>query len=84
MKQRLLLIAILFTTFCFAQNKSIIKGKITDKEMNNAPLAFANVSIKGTSNGVTTNESGAYSVTLSSGEYVVVFSFIGYETIENN
>lgn len=82
MKQKLLLITILFTTFCFAQSKSVIKGKITDKDMNNAPLAFANVSVKGSSNGVTTNDKGEYSISLPAGEYVMVFSFIGYETIE--
>ncbi|MFY8181888.1 MAG: TonB-dependent receptor domain-containing protein [Flavobacterium sp.] len=82
MKQKLLFITILFTAFSFAQTKSVIKGKITDKDMNNAPLAFANVSVKGSSNGVTTNEKGEYSISLPSGEYVVVFSFIGYETIE--
>ncbi len=82
MKQKLLFITILFTAFCFAQSKSVIKGKIIDKDLNNAPLAFANVSIKGSSNGVTTNENGEYSLSLPSGEYVVVFSFIGYETVE--
>lgn len=82
MKQKLLFITILFTAFSFAQTKSVIKGKITDKDMNNAPLAFANVSVKGSSNGVTTNEKGEYSISLPSGEYVLVFSFIGYETIE--
>ncbi len=82
MKQKLLFITILFAAFSFAQTKSVIKGKITDKDMNNAPLAFANVSVKGSSNGVTTNEKGEYSISLPSGEYVVVFSFIGYETIE--
>lgn len=82
MKQKLLFITILFTAFSFAQTKSVIKGKITDKDMNNAPLAFANVSVKGSLNGVTTNEKGEYSISLPSGEYVVVFSFIGYETIE--
>jgi TonB-dependent receptor len=84
MKHKLFYLTILFATLSFAQNKSIIKGVITDKDMNNAPLAFANVSIKGASNGVTTNEKGEYSISLAAGEYVVVFSFIGYENLEKN
>ena len=42
----------LFLTFLFfwvqiacAQNKGIIKGKVTDENVNNEPVAFANVAI---------------------------------------
>jgi hypothetical protein len=82
MKQKLFFLTILFTTLSFAQNKSVIKGKITDKDMNNASLAFANVSVKGTTYGATTNEKGEYSISLVAGEYTLVYSFIGYENLE--
>lgn len=82
MKIKLLLITILLSTFSFAQTKGLIKGTITDKEANNAPLAFANALIKGTSLGVTTNEKGEYSISIEPGSYVIQFSFVGYENAE--
>ena len=60
-----------------------ITGKITDKEYNNEPLPFANVLIKGTSSGTTTDIDGNYLFEeLEAGSYTLVFSFIGYETKE--
>lgn len=65
-----------------AQTKGTVKGILTDKEANNIPLAFANATIKGTSTGVTTDEKGQYSISIVPGDYVLVFSFIGYENVE--
>jgi len=82
MKIKFLLITILLCSFSFSQTKGTIKGIITDKEVNNTPLAFANVSIKDSSIGVTTNEKGEYSILVPSGDYILVFSYVGYENIE--
>lgn len=82
MKIKLLLITILYCTLSFAQTKGTIKGTITDKEANNIPLAFANAVIKGTTTGVTTDEKGEYSISIVPGNYVIVFSYVGYENIE--
>lgn len=41
-----------------------------------------NVIIKGTSNGTTTDAYGAYSITMSTNEGTLIFSFIGFETQE--
>jgi outer membrane receptor protein involved in Fe transport len=68
----------------FAQSKGTITGTITDKELNNEPLPYANVLIKGTNIGVTTDEVGKYSLTIEPGDYVIQFSFIGYEPAEEN
>ena len=65
-----------------AQNKGTIKGTLTDKEANNAPLAFANAVIKGTSTGVTTDEKGQYSLSIAPGNYTLQFSYVGYENVE--
>lgn len=82
MKIKLLLITILFYTVSFAQTKGTIKGTVTDKDANNAPLAFANAVIKGTATGVTTDEKGEYVIAIAPGNYVLQFSFVGYENAE--
>lgn len=82
MKIKLLLLTILFSALGLAQTKGTVKGILTDKEANNIPLAFANATIKGTSTGVTTNEKGEYYISVVPGNYVIVFSFIGYENVE--
>lgn len=82
MKFKLLILTILFSITALAQNKGIITGVLTDKDMNNAPLAFANAVIKGTSIGATTDDKGRYSLKVEPGNYTLIFSFIGYETIE--
>jgi outer membrane receptor protein involved in Fe transport len=82
MRIKLLLITILLSTYCLAQTKGTVKGILTDKETNNTPLAFANATIKGTAIGVTTDEKGQYSLAIVPGEYVIVFSFVGYENVE--
>jgi outer membrane receptor for ferrienterochelin and colicin len=65
----------------FAQ-KGTISGSITDKDANNAPLPFANVQIKGTSIGSTSDENGKFTLQVDAGSYILVFSFLGYETVE--
>ena len=66
-----------------AQNTGSIVGKITDKEYNNEPLAFANVLLKGTSKGGSSDFDGLYSFEgLGPGTWTVVFSFVGYVTQE--
>ena len=75
---------VLFTTaFLNAQNTGSIAGKLTDKEYNDEPLAFANVLIKGTIKGTTSDFDGLYTIeNLAPGTYTLVFSFVGYETTE--
>ena len=64
-------------------NTGSIVGKLTDKELNNEPLAFANVLIKGTTTGTTSDFDGLYEIAgLEPGTYTVVYSFLGYETVE--
>ncbi|RKE98923.1 TonB-dependent receptor [Ichthyenterobacterium magnum] len=78
-----LLFLLVTSTISFAQNAGSISGKLTDKEYNNEPLAFANVLIKGTTTGVTSDFDGLYLFEeLKPGTYTIVFSFVGYETQE--
>lgn len=58
-----------------------IEGVVLDKEMNESPLPFANVIVKGSSSGTTTDFDGKFALAnLSPGTYTLVFSFVGYET----
>ncbi len=65
----------LFTTFAYAQ--STIKGKILDGDMN-SPLPGANVIVKGTSNGATTDFDGDFTFTAKSNSGEIVISYVGY------
>ncbi|MGB0186146.1 MAG: TonB-dependent receptor domain-containing protein [Flavobacteriaceae bacterium] len=64
----------------FAQTGKI-SGTIMDGEFNE-PMAFANVLIKNTTKGTTSDFDGKYAVDIEPGLYTVVFSYIGYQTIE--
>lgn len=79
---RFLFIALFICTISIAQNKGTISGVLTDKEMNNEALPFANVLIKGTNINVNTDVDGKYSLSVNPGNYTLIFSFLGYETKE--
>jgi len=72
----------LFFTFSLLAQKGTISGTLTDKDMNNEPLPFANALLKGTTIGTTTDENGKYSISADPGNYTLQFSFLGYETVE--
>ena len=64
------------------QTKGTITGTLTDKENKNAALPFANAVLKGTGIGVTTTDNGKYTLMAVAGTYTIQFSFIGYESFE--
>ena len=64
----------------FAQDRTV-SGKVTSAEDGTA-LPGVNVRLKGTTAGTVTDADGHYTVTVSSSNDVLVFSFIGLETIE--
>ncbi|MEM6725670.1 MAG: carboxypeptidase-like regulatory domain-containing protein, partial [Bacteroidota bacterium] len=43
------------------------------------PLPFANVYVKGTTNGTTSNSQGIYALELEAGSYEIVFQYVGYQ-----
>jgi hypothetical protein len=75
--RRLLLIAIflLFSTSLWAQ--FTIRGKVSDAETGD-PIAFANVILKGTTTGITTDFEGNYIIQTSSLSDSLVVSYLGY------
>lgn len=79
---KFLLFTLFICTISVAQNKGTISGVLTDKEMNNQSLPFANVLIKGTNISANTDIDGKYSISVNPGSYTLIFSFLGYQTIE--
>jgi len=74
---------LLFAFQLSAQDTGSIVGTLTDKEMNDDPLPFANVVIKGTTTGTTSDFDGLYEIAgVEPGTYVVSYSYLGYETVD--
>lgn len=82
MKIRLFILSLFITAISFSQNKGTITGTLTDKDANNETLPFANVVIKGTNINATTDIDGKYTLQAVAGDYVIQFSFVGYEPVE--
>lgn len=79
MKRSFTLIA-LACIFAFSNAQFTISGRITDNESK--PLTGANVVIKSTFRGTTTNSEGFFSLkNLKSGNYDLEISYIGYQDI---
>ncbi len=58
----------------------VISGVVKDDQ--SGPLPGVNVILKGTSTGTTTDQRGIYTISVPDVSAVLVFSFIGYKTIE--
>jgi hypothetical protein len=84
MKKILFITLLALSQFLVAQDKGTLKGLLTDKETNNEPLPFANIIIKGTTIGTTSDFDGNYLLKVPSGNHIVVFSFLGYKSIEKS
>jgi outer membrane receptor protein involved in Fe transport len=82
MKFKFLFITILFCSLGFSQSKGKVAGLITDADLNDEAMPFANVMIKGTTNGVATDMDGKYELSVNAGNHILVISFVGYETVE--
>jgi TonB-linked SusC/RagA family outer membrane protein len=80
-KSMLLLLLVFAGASVFGQSRNI-SGTVTDQS-NNESLPGATVLIKGTAKGVSTDFNGKYTLAVESGENTLVFSFVGYETIES-
>jgi len=83
--KKISLIAILLFSFSFslyAQNATI-KGVV--KDAGNQELLYGvNVVVKGTTNGVATGIDGDFTLKVDAGTVTLVFSYLGYETKQQN
>jgi len=80
LRNLIFLITVLTLQHSFA-GQGIISGTLNDGEFNDV-LPFANVYVKGTSNGTTSDFDGKYHLEIEPGTYTMVFSYLGYETKE--
>ena len=74
----MLAVAFLFSAVTLAQ--STITGTVMDAELN-APLPGANIIEKGTTNGVSSNFDGNFSLTTQATSGQIVVSYVGYGSI---
>lgn len=72
-----MLISAFVFQFSFAQDKTV-KGVVSDAL---GPLSGANIVVKGTQNGTTSNFDGAYSIKANQGD-VLVFSYVSMKDKE--
>ncbi|MCB4806881.1 carboxypeptidase-like regulatory domain-containing protein [Tamlana sp. 62-3] len=83
MKHFLIALSFVFTGTMFAQNNHVISGALFDGEIENSPLAFAEVLIKETGEKMLTNTQGTFKFeALENKTYTLVFSFAGYDNKE--
>ena len=75
MKKALLALTLLI--FVLPVKAIPVTGKVTDQQ--GQPIPFANVYIKGTTTGTTTNIDGDYTLELKPGKYELVFKLISYK-----
>jgi CarboxypepD_reg-like domain/TonB-dependent Receptor Plug Domain len=71
-----------FNLVAFGQKAAIVRGNVYDKA-NGQPVPFANVILRGTSAGSTTDLNGFFQINNAPvGEQTLFVSFIGYDSIE--
>ncbi|MGE7777708.1 SusC/RagA family TonB-linked outer membrane protein [Chitinophaga sp. NPDC101104] len=64
----------------FQDSAIVVRGRVTD--VNGDPLIGVNIKVKGTPKGATSDAAGAFLVSTTSANNVLVFSYVGYITRE--
>lgn len=80
MKRLLFVVCILITTLAAAQQKYTISGTVSEAETGES-LIGVNVLIPELNTGTITNEYGFYSLTIPQGNYELLYSSLGFNTI---
>ena len=69
-------------TLLSAQKNGVVRGNVYDKN-GGQPVPYANVILKGTAQGGTTDANGFYQISsVKQGDYTLFVTFIGYDTVE--
>ena len=72
---------LLFSPTLIAQNKGVLSGKVLDKSTGE-PLINAEIIIKDSNKGTTTDDKGFYQIhNLPLGSYTVSFYYLGYQSV---
>ena len=80
MKRLTLFFALLFFTVEWGLAQQTIRGQVTEK--NGESLPGVTISIKGGGAGTAADANGAYTIKMPPGADVLVFSLVGYESLE--
>lgn len=67
------------TPFGWAQSVHTIRGRVADSKTGEG-LPSANVRVAGSTRGTIANLDGSYLISLPDGDYVLIFSYVGYRT----
>lgn len=59
-----------------------IKGMVLDQEADNLPLGFTTITVKETNISTQSDIDGSFTLHLKPGNYTLVYSFVGYKTVE--
>ncbi len=82
MKNTLFILLLLSQTLLFSQQKFTVSGNVKDAQTGE-DLPGVNILLKSNpSTGTTTNYYGYYSLSLPKGDYVLVYSYLGFESKE--
>ena len=76
----LLPLLLLIITAANAQTRTI-RGKIVSAQ-DNSPIAGASVLVKGSTTGTASGNDGSFTLSVSSGDVVLIISYIGFATVE--
>lgn len=78
-KYKLVSFLLFFAAVSISVAQSGISGTLNDGELNDV-LPFANILVKGTTKGTTSDFDGKYEIEIEPGTYTLAFSYVGYET----
>lgn len=83
MKKNILFILLALSTINVFGQQVVLRGGVFDAQ-DNEPLIGASIVVKGTTRGTIADLDGKYELTLSKGKYDIVYSFVGYASIEKS
>ncbi len=82
-KLTLLILFLLSSFITIGQNQYTISGYVQDNESGES-LIGVSIYDQNTYKGTASNQYGFYSLTMDEGNYVIIYSFIGYKSISKN
>lgn len=80
MKFKLSILTYFLFQLIYSQGGEVV-GSLIDADFQD-PVPFANIIVKGTSVGTTSDFDGKYKLALEEGTYSLAFSYLGYKTVE--
>lgn len=81
MMKKLMLMFLIMGTFSSVSGQITVKGRVISAE-DNTMMPGVNVTIKGIPNGTVTGTDGTFTITVKKKEDILIFSFVGFNTVE--